>query len=211
MINIDIVRNEIIGLLRSTHRQGVEQLIQNLDQIGFFAAPASTKFHLNEDGGLALHSLYVCKVALKIREQIIPMKPEMEQFLPVESVIISTLLHDVCKSNVYRKAIKKRKNSAGYWEDYEGYDVDYHDFPLGHGEKSVIMLMQMGFPLTNDEIIAIRWHMTAWDVALHNPEAKSNLNAAKDNSPLLQLVQSSDGLAAGILEWENPKSAPLQQ
>jgi hypothetical protein len=71
---------------------------------------------------------------------------------------------------------------------------------LGHGEKSVILLLRLGLQLTNDEMMAIRWHMTAWDLAFQNPEAKSNLNEAKNQCPLLSIVQSADGLASAILE-----------
>ncbi len=41
------------------------------------------------------------------------------------------------------------------WTDVSGYDVDYSNFPVGHGEKSVIVLLRSGLDLTDDEIIAI--------------------------------------------------------
>ena len=31
--------------------------------------------------------------------------------------------------------------------------------PLGHGEKSVILLLRLGIELTDDEVYAIRYHM----------------------------------------------------
>ena len=37
--------------------------------------------------------------------------------------------------------------------------MDYFDLPVGHGEKSVIMLLRWGLRMTDDEILAIRWHM----------------------------------------------------
>ena len=33
-----------------------------------------------------------------------------------DSVIIASLLHDVCKSDIYFRSIKKRKNRLGQWE-----------------------------------------------------------------------------------------------
>jgi hypothetical protein len=81
-----------------------------------------------------------------------------------------------------------------------GYDVDYSEFPLEHGEKSVIWLHYNGLRLTVDEIIAIRWHMTACDLPFQSPEMKGNLNAAKEKCPLLPLIQAADGLSANILE-----------
>lgn len=194
------IRNEIIRLLESTQREGVENVIKTIDALGFFEAPASTKFHLNYAGGLAEHSLNVCKVALMLRKQMIEMKPELKEHLPEDSVIISTLLHDVCKADIYKEAIKKRQNASGRWEEYQGYDVDYNNFPLGHGEKSVIVLLRMGLNLTDDEIMAIRWHMSAWDLSFQSPEAKGNYNAAKERCPLCSLVRAADNLSANLLE-----------
>ena len=154
-------KEEFIELLRSTNRDGVEDCIVDLQELGFFEVPASTKFHLNEEGGLVQHSLNLCHVALKVRESMIELDDSLRELLPKDSVIISTLLHDVCKADIYKKAIKRQKNAYGMWTDVSGYDVDYSNFPVGHGEKSVIVLLRSGLDLTDDEIIAIRWHMQA--------------------------------------------------
>ena len=117
-----------------------------------------------------------------------------------ENIIIAALLHDICKANVYQKATKYRKDKNNAWETYDSYNVDYSELPLGHGEKSVIRLLQLGLQLTNDEILAIRWHMTAWELPFQSSEAKANLSAAKDQCPLLTIIQTADGLASAILE-----------
>ena len=186
--------------LLSTKRDGMENVIKHLDRLGFFTAPASTKFHLNVKGGLMQHSWNVCNTALMLREQMIQMKPELAQKLPVESVIIASLLHDVCKSNIYKDAILNRKNDQGIWEKVPGYDVDYSSLPLGHGEKSVIMLLTLGLKLTKDEMLAIRWHMTAWELAFQSPEQKSNLQKAREIAPLCAIIQAADGLSSSLLE-----------
>ena len=193
-------KEEFIELLRSTNRDGVEDCIVDLQELGFFEAPASTKFHLNEEGGLVQHSLNLCHVALKVRESMIELDDSLRELLPKDSVIISTLLHDVCKADIYKKAIKRQKNAYGMWTDVPGYDVDYSNFPVGHGEKSVSVLLRSGLDLTDDEIIAIRWHMQAWDLAFQSAEAKVNLNTAKQICPLLTLIQVADGLASNLLE-----------
>lgn len=187
-------------LLRSTHREGTENVIALLEELGFFKAPASTKFHLNYEGGLLEHSLNVCEMALELRELMIRTNDNLQQALPVESVIIAALLHDVCKADIYKATVKKQKNAYGVWCDVPGYDVDYSNFPMGHGEKSVIVLLKNGLKLTDDEMMAIRWHMTPWDLPFQSYEMKSSLNAAKDRCPLLTIIQAADGLAANILE-----------
>lgn len=193
-------KEEFIELLRATKRQGINECIDELEALGFFEAPASTKFHLNEAGGLLQHSLNVCHVALKVRESMLSLDDSLRELLPRESVIIASLLHDVCKADVYKKTMKRQKNQFGIWTDVPGYDVDYSNFPLGHGEKSVIVLLRNGLELTNDEIMAIRWHMQAWDLPFQSAEAKSNLNTAKQICPLLTIIQVADGLASNLLE-----------
>jgi len=187
-------------LLLSTNQEGMENVITGLEKQGFFEVPASTRFHLSHAGGLLEHSMNVCDMALELRELMIRKKENLQDMLPKDSVIISSLLHDVCKADIYKTTIKKQKNALGIWPPVAGYDVDYSCFPLGHGEKSVIWLLQNGLKLTTDEIIAIRWHMTAWDLPFQSPEMKGNLNAAKDRCPLLSLIQAADGLAANIIE-----------
>ena len=186
--------------LLSTKRDGMENVIKHLERLGFFTAPASTKFHLSVKGGLMEHSWNVCNTALMLREQMIQMKPQLADKLPEESVVIASLLHDVCKSNIYKDAILNRKNDQGYWEKIPGYEVDYSSLPLGHGEKSVIMLLTLGLKLTKDEMLAIRWHMTAWELAFQSPEQKSNLQKAREIAPLCAIIQAADGLSSALLE-----------
>ncbi len=189
-----------IERLLSTRREGMENVISNLERLGFFTAPASTKFHLSIPGGLMLHSWNVCNTALMLRDQMILMKPELQEKLPIDSVIIASLLHDVCKSDIYKETLLNRKNDQGFWEKVPGYEADCSNFPMGHGEKSVIMLITMGLKLTKDEMLAIRWHMTAWELAFQSFEQKANLQAARTIAPLCAIVQSADGLSSALLE-----------
>ena len=193
-------KKEFIELLKTTNRQGIDDLVEELEDLGFFKAPASTKFHLNEDGGLVQHSLNVCKAALSMRKSMIELDDSLLEALPKDSVIIASLLYDTCKADIYKPTMKKEKNRFGMWCDVPGYDVDYSNFPLGHGEKSVIVLLRSGFELTDDEIMAIRWHMNAWDLPFQSYDIKSNFNKAKEICPLLSLVQAADCLASNLLE-----------
>ena len=194
------LKEQFQNRLLETKREGMENVIKHLDRLGFFVAPASTKYHLNVKGGLMQHSWNVCNTALMLREQMIKMKPELEDKLPEDSVVIASLLHDACKANIYKETMLNRKNEQGFWEKVPGYDVDYSALPLGHGEKSVIMLLALGLRLTRDEMLAIRWHMTAWELAFHSPEQKSNLQKAREIAPLCTIIQSADGLASSLLE-----------
>lgn len=196
-----MIKGFIIDTLSRTGRNGIDAVLVKLDEMGFFEAPASSRFHLSCKGGLAEHSRNVYEAAVLLREQIITRKPEMETELPLESVAICALLHDVCKTDIYKEGILSRKNEDGFWEKYVGYSVDYNNaLPLGHGEKSVIMLLSWGLELTSEEMLAIRWHMGPWDLAMQSAEQKESLNAAKAKSPLVSLIQLADGIATGLLE-----------
>ena len=202
MENIKEKRERFCSLLRQTGRENVEYVIEDLESFGFFEAPASVRNHYNHPGGLLEHSLNVYDMAMTLREGIIKMRPDMEAALPVNSVILSTLLHDTCKSNIYRRVTRKRKNEIGMWEEVQEYEVDYSGLPIGHGEKSVVMLLRMGLDLEDEEILAIRWHMGAWDVERHSVEEEKSYREAQRQSPLVALVHSADTLAAQILERE---------
>ena len=61
--DIESYKAEFIDLLKSTGREGIDDLIEMLDEgkLHFFTAPASVNHHLNSDGGLLVHSLNTCK------------------------------------------------------------------------------------------------------------------------------------------------------
>ena len=134
------MKSRFCELLRGTGRENVEYVIEDLETYGFFEAPASVRNHLNTPGGLVEHSLNVYDAAMMLRESIIKRRPDMEKKLPVDAVTLAALLHDVCKANIYRLVTRKRKNEIGMWEEVQEYEVNYSQLPIGHGEKSVVML-----------------------------------------------------------------------
>ena len=71
---------------------------------------------------------------------------------------------------------------------------------MGHGEKSVILVLCSGIELTDAEMLAIRWHMGAWALNFQSMEEMKNMEAAKKLHPLVTIIQTADSLAASILE-----------
>ncbi len=61
------------------------------------------------------------------------------------------------------------------------------------------MLLRLGLDLSNDEILAIRWHMGAWNLPFQSYEDKCNISEANEH-PLTAILQSADLLASHILE-----------
>ena len=145
------MHDNIIELLRSTNREGIEDVINFLEKSDYFKAPASTRFHGYFEGGLAEHSYKVYELLKK------KVAEHSEVNTTDDTIIICGLLHDICKCNFYKVDYRNAKNERGEWEKVPYYTVE-DSIPYGHGEKSVMMITEY-MKLTNEEKYAIRWHM----------------------------------------------------
>jgi predicted HD phosphohydrolase len=130
-------RKEIINLLLSTRREGISEVVQYLDDSGFFYRASSPNGHHNFPGGLAEHALGTYQLA-KISGA----------GLPSDSVIICALLHDICKSD-------------RFW--FKGRTIRQHtpkcELDSKHSVRSIAILDNCGLKLSESERRAIRWHM----------------------------------------------------
>ena len=88
------MKEEIIQLLKSTNREGIDKVIEYMENSDYFTAPASTRFHGAYEGGLAEHSYKVYEILKHKVENCVK-----EIKIPEESIIIVSLLHDICKTN----------------------------------------------------------------------------------------------------------------
>ena len=198
--NIQANKERFCQLLRATERENIDYVIEDLEALGFFTAPASVRNHFNFPGGLVQHSLNVYDAAMAVRRQMCELRPSLADELPEASIAIAALLHDVCKAELYTMVNRKRKNEIGMWEDVKEYQIGYENFPMGHGEKSVIMLLRSGLDLEDAEALAIRWHMGPWELNSASIDQDRNYRAAQAFSPLVPLIHTADTLAASLLE-----------
>lgn len=137
-------------------RPGADKLLAWIESSDFFAAPASTRFHLSSPGGLLEHSLHVFERMKAICANEATITPGFNE-PSMETIAVCGLLHDICKANFYAVEMRNRKNDQGRWEQYPFYVVD-DKLPYGHGEKSVYIIS--GFMrMSREEAMAIRWHM----------------------------------------------------
>lgn len=117
--------DDFVELLRTTNRDGIEELIRYLqEETDFFTAPASAKYHGAFESGLLMHSINVCAE--------LNLDPNSKVY-PSETIIIVALLHDICKANCYRTE-KRNVKENGAWVEKQVYVFD-DEFPLGHGEN----------------------------------------------------------------------------
>ena len=151
-MNIEKNYQEFKDLLLSTQRPGIERFVEYLDKTDLKTAPASTKYHDSFEGGLVYHSLTVYNELCKMTEYI------AKYNIPKETLIITALLHDLCKVNYYITDTRNVKNKeTGQWEQVPYYTVE-DTFPIGHAEKSIIILQQF-IRLSKTETAMIRNHM----------------------------------------------------
>lgn len=204
MANQDYIKR-FEAMLSECNRDGMDKLLEYLRKSDFYTAPASTRFHSCHEGGLVEHSLNVADCLLdKLNDHI---WADRLSEVGRESIIISALLHDICKSNYYAVEMKNKKiysdhgkksDSAGRydWETVPGYTVD-DKIPYGHGEKSVMMIEEF-IKLKPVERYAIRWHMGF-------TEAKENWNTlslAIKKYPLVLAIFEADLESTYLLEKE---------
>lgn len=186
-------------ILLATGRPEMDYVLERLTKMKFFEAPASASKHLCVEGGLCKHSLNVYDEAIGLREIQERLCPGISRSLPDDSIAIAALLHDVCKTDLYRKVDRQSKEIDGSWKRFSAFECREDTFPVGHGEKSVIMLLQWGLELTDEEILAIRWHMGAWNLPFHSVDFTKQYNLA-NKTPLVPLIQNADNLATNIIE-----------
>lgn len=188
-------------------RSGSDKLLEWLKKSDFFTAPASTRYHLSEPGGLVTHSIHVYErlrdlyIAEKDREVKKNGTDENASTCELsdqeeETLAICGLLHDACKINFYVPGTRNVKNEkTGQWEKVPCYTID-DQLPYGHGEKSVYIIS--GFMrLSREEAMAIRFHMGAWQDG-----EKQNAGAAFGMYKLAVLTHLADMQATYLDETE---------
>lgn len=156
--------------------KSIDEVIECLDNTGYFDAPASTKYHGAYIGGLFDHSHVVTSSLLDLTEKL-----ELKWERPISPYIVG-MFHDLCKCDDYVY------NSAS--EKFEHRD---NLILNGHGEKSVIMAQKL-LDLTNEEIACIRWHMGAYD----NKENWNILGRAIEEYPNVLYTHTADMIATRI-------------
>lgn len=188
--DLDTMASEFLNVLRSVDRPGMDTLIEYIDKkTDFRTAPASTDYHGNFEGGGLVHYInaYNCFDELCDRYNIM---------LSPDSRKIIGLLHDFCKFNLYKKTTRRHfVEEQNKWIDYVTYQFKGDEMPLGHGEKSV-MLLQQFIKLSRLEMLAIRWHMGAYEEgALRN-----GLNNASEYHPCVRAMQIADQMATAFYD-----------
>ena len=202
-------RQELIKRFESemakVKRPGADKLMEYIRKRDFYTAPASTKYHLSCEGGLLQHSLNVLDA---LRGLLVPKDPQGTNWIykvagknaavvSDESVIVTALLHDICKTYFYGTSLRNAKNEkTGAWEKVPFYTVN-DKMPLGHGAKSAMIIKQY-MEINSMEMYAI-WHHMGFN---GNMENDACVGLAIEKYPFVLALQTADMQASRIMETE---------
>ena len=123
--------------------KATSSLVDDLEKMGYFDVPASWKYHGSWPGGLFEHSWAVAKELENLTRRL-GLKWEMKR-----SPVLVGMLHDLCKTQGYREV-------GGAWIAWR-HEKRHGDLSVEFAEE---LLKRAGaVPLTDEEMLCIRWHM----------------------------------------------------
>lgn len=159
-------------------------ITDQLDKMGFFTAPASTKYHGAYSGGLFDHSKIVAQQLVDLTDKL-----GLKWQNPSSPYVVG-MFHDLCKCDTY-KYVSNGDKSGGHFEYVRDTVLD------GHGDKSVIIAQKLLHgTLTDEEIACIRWHMGAFD----DKERWNNYRYAITQFPNVLYTHTADMIASTIFD-----------
>lgn len=204
---IEILKNKekFISLIRQITREGskIDALINKLEHSDFFEAPASTQYHCSYRGGLCQHSLHVYEqlsalVAIEYPDRFVgddnqPLDLPYECPISEESIIITSLLHDMSKMNFYEISERNVKDESGNWVKvpYIKVKESKDRFIFGNHEMNSLYMVESFIPLSLEESTAILHHMGG----ISKDSAQDDISDVYNKFPLALMLHLADMLA----------------
>ena len=181
----------VVGMLKNTGREGMDDLIEYMEDCGFFSAPCSGSYHLSCEFGLVHHTRHVMEIAEKLGVSLLG---GAEYNKIQDSVIIAAALHDLGKMGQFEKPnyvknILKDGNKVGKKPFKTNPDLLYVD----HEIRSVA-IASMFIDLTEEEQFAILYHNGMYGPLKYSLQGKE--------TPLYMIIHWADMWATNVLEKE---------
>ena len=168
-VDPDQSQETVIFLLQAVNRPGIESLLDYLLESDYFIAPASTRFHNSFPGGFCVHSLNLVHAFNDANKQLL--NP-----LPLDSVVICGLLHDLCKVNAYLETDKGFESIKGI---------------KGHATVSLSRIGEH-IPLIPKEDDIIRYHMGLYGIFTYREHDTLALFKAINRNTHVQIFAALD-------------------
>lgn len=152
----------VVDHLLETNREGMDGLVEYMEEIGFFSAPCSGGNHLSCEFGLVHHTRNVMMAAESIGYALLGKTKYMEIR---DSVMIAAALHDLGKCGDYGKQMYVPNIlKSGKASEAKPFKRNPDLLPLDHATRS-IKLATLFIDLTEDEEFAIRYHDGLYETA----------------------------------------------
>ena len=173
------MKSKFIEDLKNTGRNGIDQLLEFLEEIDFYEKPASIKHHLNKTGGLLEHTVNVKNEYLKLNE-------ESGAGIPWKNIVIQASLHDLEKCFAYTSEMQNtitdgqndflKKLANSNTSLYKNYEISRFV-----RDKNFIISKEYASEL-------IGWFKAGNDIA--PPEVGNSWNYNQDNLPVNHSMRS---------------------
>lgn len=179
----------VVDSLLKTKREGMEDLIAYMGDIGFFEAPCSSGYHLACEFGLVHHTRNVMEIAEKLSVALYGGTKYNEI---QDSVVIAAALHDLGKCGQFGKPeYVPNVLKGGKQSDNKPFQRNKELLNVPHEIRSVA-IAAMFIDLTEEEQHAILYHN-----GLYGPlkyEIQGN------ETPLYMLIHFADMWASRVVE-----------
>lgn len=183
-------RYECLKRCVTDRKEGFNQLIDFLEEkTDWLNSPASTKYHLNRQGGLLEHSCNVAETLLKLKAMLAPDISE-------ESCVICGLFHDLGKAGmpgnpqylINEKSLKQQTNEYFVQHPYVfNKSLTYLSVPV----RSLYLILPY-LKLEEDEVQAIMYHDGQY--------VDANKDVAAKEEKLTLLLQYADNWSGFVIE-----------
>jgi len=179
-------RYEVLKSRVTKRKREFDAFITMLEkETSWLTSPASTKYHLNKEGGLLEHSVGVTETLLKFREALAPQISE-------ESCVIVGLFHDVGKIGMPGKP-RYLKNDNQWEIEKRGitYKINPEEVYMNLAARSLYLVAKY-LPLSDSEAQAILYHDGQY--------VEGNKEVAHHEMPLTLLAHFADLWTASVYE-----------
>lgn len=180
------IKEEIKHALLSVKRTGMNELVEFLEKTDYYTAPASSKHHLSEPFGLMIHHYNVYNLLIEKNKLF-------KLGINEETIIITALLHDICKVGLYR-------------EVGEEYVLNKEISKRGHAKLTLERLKKF-IKLTPEEEAMIKYHMGTFGVngvGYLEEYTAQEMHEAITKYPTVQIFASSD-MESSVMEKNQEK------
>jgi len=158
-------------------------------ETSWLTSPASTRYHMNAEGGMLMHSVGVAETALRLRYLLAPDLSE-------ESVVITALFHDVGKVGHPGKPCYLPNDNL--WEVRNrgrAYKVNPEIIAMNSAVRGLCLVSRF-IPLCEEEAQAIAAHDGLYPVY----GGVANLEYHQAECRLLMILQFADKWTAAVEE-----------